>query len=193
LGREFRQFELNGGALRLAPLTQTPGPAFGEKHSREHRTLSEFLHEQDSLIRSGLHNLPLTLAVKKETTLPVLGGNALIPADIASFHWESGQRVTRDARRVFSLNTCNGCHAGETACDGLHIHPRAAGQAAQLSEFLRMDGKPHRVTDPTRGAKTEYREMEDRVAIFAALLEPRDRSRLDSLRDILRTRLRRTH
>lgn len=192
-GREFRQFALSNGALNLAPLPQTPGPAFGEKHSRQQRALAGFLREQDPLIRSGLHNLPLTLEVQNETPVSMLGGRALIPADKPNFHWEGGDRVSHDARRIFSLNTCNGCHAGETASDGLHIHARAVGESAQLSEFLRMDGKPHRVTDPTRGAKTEFREMEDRAVIFAALLEPRERSRLDSLRDILRTRLRRTH
>jgi len=191
--REFRQFELQGGALVLAPLTQTPGSIFNKRNSREQRVLAEFLHEQDPLIRTGLANVPVSLEVKNETTLPMLAGHALIPSDTRNFHWECGSRVSRDARRIFSLNTCNGCHSGETACDGLHIHPRADGEAAQLSQFLRTDGQPHRVPDPARGPNTEFREMEDRAAIFAALLEPRERSKLDSLRDILRTRLRRTH
>ncbi len=56
-----------------------------------------------------------------------------------------------------------------------------------MSQSLKVD-------DPaTRGVKVEYREMEDRVAIFSALLETKERSRLEALRDVLRTRLRRTH
>jgi hypothetical protein len=34
--------------------------------------------------------------------------------------------------------------------------------------------------------------MEDRLAIFAALLDPKERARLDGLRDVVRGRLRRT-
>src|SRR4029453_10544120 len=94
----------------------------------------------------------------------LLAGSACIPADEPDFHWDRGPLVSRDARRIFSLNTCNGCHGGETGCrEGLHIRPRAAGSAAQLSEFLRTDGKTHRLNDPdVRGSKVEYQEMVDR-------------------------------
>jgi hypothetical protein len=39
-------------------------------------------------------------------------------------------------RHKFSLNTCNGCHAGETGTPFTHVFPRAAGVEAKLSDFL---------------------------------------------------------
>ena len=192
--REFRQFKLEDGHLRPAPLTQTPAPPFAKRHGREHDLLAEFLHERDPLIRSGVHHLPATLAGRRGTA-PLLAGSAFIPAAEPDFHWEIGGAVSPDARRIYSLNTCNGCHAGETGCrDGLHVHPRTAGTAARLSEFLRTDQQPLRVADPARHAeKVEYREMEDRAAIFAALLENKERDRLGDLHEVLRRRLQRTH
>ncbi len=194
-GREFRQYVLDTtGGLALSPLPQTPAPEFMVKNSREQRALAAFLDIQSPLIRSGIGGLPQTIEVGAKTT-PLLAARALIPANDPMFCWDFGRAVQPDPRRLFSLNTCNGCHAGETGCrDGLHVRPRAAGQEALVSEFLRAGDKGLRLDDPAaRGTKIEYHEMEDRIAIFTALLEPKERARLDALRDVLRTRLRRTH
>jgi len=193
-GREFRQFELSNGTFSPAALTQTPAPAFGLKHSPEQRALSQFLHEQDPLIRSGINRLPTSLQTRK-ASVAVLGGSAIIPSNEPDFYWDMTQQVSREARHLFSLNTCTGCHAGETGCaQGLHIHPRAEGAEAVLSSFLREDGQPLRVNDPdVKGSKIEYKEMSDRAAILAALLEPSDRSTINALHPILRTRLSRAH
>ena len=189
--REFRQF--NG---QLAPdlLALTPAQPFAASHSPEQRSLLTFLHEQDALIRMGVHQLPRTLTDDRQPR-PLLAGSAFIPASQPDFHWDRGPLVSRDARRIFSLSTCNGCHAGETGCrDGLHIHSRLEGSPARLSDFLRLDGKPHRLNDPdVRGSKIEYQEIRDRAAIFAALLQPKDRAMIEGLRPILRERLERTH
>jgi len=190
-GREFRQFN---GQLAPALLTMTPAQSFAKSHSLEQRMLLEFLHDQDGLIRSGVHQLPVILSGSGKPRR-LLAGSAIIPADEPDFHWNRGPLVSREARRIFSLNTCNGCHGGETGCrDGLHIQPRAEGAAARLSDFLRTDGKPLRLNDPdVRGSKVEYQEMQDRAAVFAALLEPKDRAVIETLRPILRERLERTH
>lgn len=190
-GREFRQFNAQ---FTPVPLTLTPAQWYANRHSQEHRQLLEFLHVQDGLIRTGVHQLPMNLAINGERHA-LLAGSAFIPANEPDFHWDRGPRVSREARRIFSLSTCNGCHAGETGCrEGLHIHPREAGSTARLSEFLRTDGKPHRLNDPdVRGSKVEYQEMQNRAAIFAALLEPSDRAVVDALRPVLRERLNRTH
>jgi hypothetical protein len=62
-----------------------------------------------------------------------LGASSKVPED---FFWRAPS-VGGEARHKFSLNTCNGCHAGETATEFTHISNRAAGQPAQLSLFLR--------------------------------------------------------
>jgi hypothetical protein len=193
-GREFRQFELVEGALVPAALPLTPAGQFTENTREGGRLLAGFLHEIEPLILSGLHSLPPRLSDRGKD-FPLLAGRATIPEGEPDFHWETQPRIAREARRLFSMGTCNGCHAGETGCpDGLHVHPRDSGLAAKLSSFLRTDGQANRFQDP--GLKTSYvrqREMEDRAAILAALLEPKESKRLDALEDILRERLRRAH
>jgi hypothetical protein len=42
-----------------------------------------------------------------------------------------------DARHLFSLTTCNGCHGGETkTSEFLHVAPRDVGERSVLSGFL---------------------------------------------------------
>jgi hypothetical protein len=193
-GREFRQFSLSGNRLTPTELSQTPAAVFNRPKSPEQRALAEFLHEQEPLIRSGIHQLPALLPNARLST-PTLAGSATIPAGADGYYWDPGPVVARDARRIFSLNTCTGCHAGETACaEGLHIHPRAAGTEAALSTFLNRDRTPLRLNDPdSKGLKVQYEEMSDRADILAALLEPKDRATMNALHPILRARLARTH
>ena len=193
-GREFRQFSFSGDTFTPAALTQTPAPVFAQKHSSEQRALSQFIYERQGLIRSGVELVPKKI-LTRDDEIPLLGGSALIPANEPNFYWDIKPQVTREARRIFSLNTCNGCHGGETACSGgMHIHPRAEGAESALSNFLRTDVRPVHVSDPdAKGFKTEYEEMNDRAAILAALLEPNDLSTINALRPILRSRLSRAH
>ncbi len=193
-GREFRQFDLQNGAFVPALLPLTPAPAFMDDRQVNGRVLGNFLNEIEPLIRAGIHSIPKTVEFHR-TTFALQGATALIPDGEKDFHWDPAPHIIRDARRLFSMNTCNGCHAGDTGCpDGLHVHPRAAGMEAKVSDFLRRDGQPDKFQDP--GLKTSYvrlTEMEDRAAILAALLEPKEKKRVDQLEDLLRSRLRRSH
>jgi hypothetical protein len=191
-GREFRQFALDQDILKLTPLAQTPAPDFAKKDGPETRVLAEFLREGAPLIRSGVHVIPAALQLRNETA-PVLGGNAIIPAENPAFQWNPKQGVPAVVRRVFSLNTCTGCHAGETDCAGLHVSPRPEGSFAVLSSFLRMDGQPLHAFDKASAQKVEFREMEERAAIFAALLDRTDTKRMEDLRSVLRERIGRSH
>ncbi len=191
--RQFRQFALTDQRLKLTTLAQTPAPAFLEPRSDKQRLLGQFLHQQNEFILAGLHNLPMSLPDHRDS-VPLLAATASIPVGSTDFHWDAGPTVSHEARRIFSLNTCTGCHAGETGCaDGLHIHARPSGQGSITSAFLRV-GSPLRINDPALpGSKVEFHEMEDRAAILSAFLETKDRSRLNALRDILRSRLKRAH
>ena len=191
-GREFRQFRLVQGKLALEPLAQTPAPEFAKKDGPETRVLAEFLREGSALIRSGIHVVPQSLKLRNEV-IPVLGGNAIIPADKPDFRWDLHNGVAGPVRRIFSLNTCTGCHAGETACTGLHVSPRAEGGAAVLSSFLRMDGIPLHTYDKVSAQKVAFNEMGERAEIFAALMDRTDRKRMDDLRNVLRERIGRSH
>lgn len=187
-GREFRQFSHNAG-LHPDLLTETPGPAFAENFSPEQKMLSQFVHERQDLIRYGLDLTPNTIG-----STPFLAGNAIIPGDTAGFYWTMNRHVAPEARRLFSLNTCNGCHGSEAGSrTGVHIQPREAGKESLLSDFIRRDGVPLRTTDPESKSLVTYNEMNDRAAILAALLHSSDTSTLDALRPILRERLSRAH
>lgn len=61
--------------------------------------------------------------------------------DINSYPQPMVPSTPSEARHVFSRNTCNGCHAGETKTEFTHIGDlsaglRAAGTEAALSKFL---------------------------------------------------------
>jgi hypothetical protein len=193
--RVFRQFRLAGLKLTPETLPMTPEVKFMEDTPDGGRVLASFLKATEPLILAGLHTLPGNVNDRNGQSHSLLAGHAVIPAGEKEFHWDPRPGISRNARRLFSVNTCNGCHAGDTGCpDGLHIHPRNEGEAARLSAFLRMDGKPNRFQDP--GVKSSYvkqEEIADRAAILAALLEPRKSRRVDALEDSLRERLRRGH
>ena len=192
-GREFRQFSLVDGKLEPTILSQTPAAEFTRKGGAEQQLLAEFLRENAPLIRSGIHSIPATLHARNEN-VPVLGGSAIIPAGDAGFHWNLQRGVDHPTRRIFSLNTCTGCHAGETGCaTGLHVAPRMEGVAAGLSAFLRTDGKPLQIRDPVAAQPVEFREMEERATIFAALLNAKDAKRIEEINGVLRQRLGRSH
>ena len=110
----------------------------------------------------------------------------------SSFFWDA-KRVRRpEALRIFSLNTCSGCHCGETDTNFYHIAPRRKGEASELSKFLRMDASKFEVASPNgRARKTEFNEMAERTVIFEALLDP-TLSEHD-LRRLLRKRTKSSH
>ena len=192
--REFRQFNLDNERFVPALLPMTPAQEFLKESGDGAQVLSRFLRNIQPLILAGVHSLPEKLRDRGEVRT-LLASHSSIPYGKPEFYWEPTPRLTREARRQFSLNTCNGCHAAETNCsEGMHVHPRAAGEAARLSSFLGMNGKPNRFQDP--GLKTSWvqqDEMEDRAAILAALLEPKERRRLNALNETLKGRLSRGH
>jgi hypothetical protein len=67
--------------------------------------------------------------------------------------WNNGPTIpifNRQARHLFSLNTCSACHAGETNTVFTHIKPAAFGTPAGLSGFMTGINVP----DPADGAPT---------------------------------------
>jgi hypothetical protein len=77
---------------------------------------------------------------------PFQGGSSLNPFTF----WSAPNIVDNDARQLFSLNTCNGCHGQETGTTFLHIALRFPGQVTQLSGFLTGISVPDPVSGVTR-------------------------------------------
>lgn len=70
------------------------------------------------------------------------------------------------ARFNFSLNTCSGCHTGETDTTFYHIRPAGPGLMPTLSNFLMNN--PHNVVD-NRGIPHSFTEMVNRQQALANL------------------------
>jgi hypothetical protein len=127
--REWRLFnnDSDAGWLREVTVKQTPDFElnFGQK-------IVDYCLANAGDILAEKHVVPLQF--KRE---PFLGGNSPMPTD--KFFWDGPQptgTIPGEVRHKFSLNTCNGCHAGETGTPFTHVFPRSAGQEAALSDFL---------------------------------------------------------
>ena len=182
---EFRQWTIDAKRLKPALLTHTPVQQTALPDSEARRVFQRYLDGQEPLIKTGLLIVPDKF----------LAASAIIPAGKNTFTWDFGSHIEGDVRRTASLATCNGCHAGETACDrGFHIHPHDAGTPPIISHFLRLDGEPLRVPDPANRSGTfAYEEMKDRAKIMAAFLEPTNHQRDRELRQALYKRHLRAH
>ena len=120
---EMREFVLTAAGLQPAAVKLTPDNGFNNTN-----VLSSFINTNQAAILAERHTVPESFSGQR-----FLGASSKVPED---FFWRAPS-VGSEARHKFSLNTCNGCHAGETATEFTHISNRAVGQPAQLSLFLR--------------------------------------------------------
>ncbi|HEV2882837.1 MAG TPA: hypothetical protein VGX24_16295 [Pyrinomonadaceae bacterium] len=161
---ELREFKIGGeppvnpGQLEEVTVKLTPDLS-------RNRTplLTDFVNLNTPSILTQSHTVPATFQWQL-----FLGGSALAPrnptaAVDVNTHWNNpkgGPFITnRQARHLFSLNTCNACHTGETNTVFTHIKPVPFGTEAKLSGF--MNGitpgtgvVPFKVVDPADGAPT---------------------------------------
>jgi len=120
---EMREFVLTATGLQPTTVKLTADNGFNNTN-----VLSSFINANQEAILAEQHTVPESFSGRR-----FLGASSMVPED---FFWRAPS-VGSEARHKFSLNTCNGCHAGETATEFTHISNRAAGQPAQLSLFLR--------------------------------------------------------
>ncbi len=202
--REFREFSIEGEkGLKPARLPGTPREEFFRKGTPENRVLARWLKDQvgkestPALARDRVgstlpHSFPLPdrLRVRGEL-LPVAAVVAPVPDNDAKFHWDGYALHNTRLRRAFSTQTCCGCHCGDTNTEFFHVAPRAEGEAAALSKFLRTDGSRWRPKDPDQGSGFASNEIEDRVQLFEAALNPR--LRISDVERLRSTRAGRAH
>jgi len=149
---EMREFNLTDTGLR--PVTVKLTPDAGLDNSS---VLGDFIRANQSAIVAEQYVVP-----ERFEGMSFLGAAAKVPD---GFFWRA-PGVTSEARHKFSLNTCSGCHAGETGTDFTHIAPRAAGHASVLSAFLRGGT----VRDPVTLAPRTFDDLGRRAADLAALV-----------------------
>ncbi|MFT4547217.1 MAG: hypothetical protein ACI8XO_001440 [Verrucomicrobiales bacterium] len=173
--QEAREFDYSNGELVPNTVAATPDLRFMQD-PEVLRAFTKFINDNDDSIRKVQHTIPVTVQDPRNAKqqLPFLAGSALMPKDGDElFFWNAKKIRDAEALRIFSLNTCNGCHCGETETGFYHIQPRRAGETSELSKFLRMDQSKFVVDPPNgRGRKVEFNEMAQRTVVFEALLNP---------------------
>jgi len=177
--QEAREFDYDSEG-RLVPDTvaATPDVKFIQQPEIV-RAFTKYINDNQDSIRKVQHMIPARIEDPRDSKkqMPFLAGSALMPTvgegEGESFYWNAKKIRNAEALRVFSMNTCNGCHCGETQTGFYHIFPRREGEQSELSKFLRMDGTKFVVDPPNgRGRKVEFNEMAERTVIFEALLNP---------------------
>jgi hypothetical protein len=174
---ELREFNLSAtGALKQVTVKMTPDLSLNRT-----AVLANFVNENEADILADRHVVP--------DQFP--GGNSFLAgaAPMPGFvFWDgppTGPLITsREARHKFSLQTCNGCHLGETSTGFTHIKPAPFGFRAGLSGF--MTGTA--VFDPSDGLPLrEFNELQRRAADLDQLVNS------SCLTQLLHKPLRMTH
>lgn len=120
---ELREFRLNtAGDLRQRTVALTPRNGFNGT-----ARLRDFINANTEEILAGTHDVPIAFGGSR-----FRGGRVTNDIDF----WSAAGINDPEARHLFSLNTCNGCHGAETSTGFLHVNPREAGQVASLSGFM---------------------------------------------------------
>jgi hypothetical protein len=146
--REWRIFSNDSDAGWLREVTAKQTPAIS--HNRQ-PVVAEYVLANAAAVQRETHLVPLQWRTPGRASVPFLGGSA--PMSSENFFWDgpapTGSSLPTDLRHKFSLNTCNGCHAGETGTPFTHVFPRLPGQEARLSDFLTGANMPK--IDPADG------------------------------------------
>lgn len=150
---QLREFHLAPDGSALLPATfQTPDSSF-DFGAR----LGRFINANEDTILAEIHDVPATFE-----GAPFQGAAVFNNIDI----WDAPGIANPEARHKFSLNTCNGCHGGETNTAFLHINPRQAGEQSGLSAFLTGET----VGDPVTGEPRRLAELSRRRKLLEAIV-----------------------
>jgi len=130
---QLREFQLAaGGGLAPTTVRQTPDL------TADHTALSNWLNANAVAVKAQTHDVPLSWEEK-----PLLTGRSDVKKNRPNFKWPMMTIAEEDTRHFFSLNTCNGCHNGETGNQRhlfsfpfRHVGSRKIGKEAKLSGFL---------------------------------------------------------
>ncbi len=151
---ELREFHLSptSGFLQEAGVALTPDLSLDFTPP-----VGDFVNQNQAAILTQIFNVPPTFE-----GAPFQGGSSLNPFTF----WAAPNIVDNDARQLFSLNTCNGCHGQETGTAFLQIAPRFPGQEAQLSGFLTGVSVP----DPVSGVTRTFGDLAARQKDLSSLV-----------------------
>lgn len=147
--REFRLLSKTASMLSQTTVAETPDQGFAPSNSI------------NTFIGAGSPSpMPLNHPV---SGIPFLGGAAETPFPPSGFFWDGVPSMPgpTSGRHGLSLNTCNGCHGGETDTFFVHINPAPTGVLSflpLLSDFL----VGANVTDPVDGTVRFFDDLDRR-------------------------------
>ncbi len=173
---ELRQFNLLSPIdfLHEAPVFRTPDITFNfqDPNWSFSTSLDTFITGNKVAIDNGTYTVPLSFAAA-----PFLGGSAPVTNNDLTYFWSTSTLDLdpthvgnwNNERELFSLNTCNACHAGETHTTFTHISPTTPlGSPAALSGFLTGE----MVADPAIGTPIRtFNDLARRQADLEAVAE----------------------
>ena len=159
---ELREFRVDAThQLRETTTKQTPIGTFNDTP-----TFTAQANANAAAILNHTYVVPLTIPV----SVPYLSGNATVPSAAGKpTFWRGNPAIANnDVRSFASLNTCNGCHSGETATGFVHVNPSSPiGAPAGLSGFLTGETIPDPVVPATMRS---YHDLQDRKQKLQAIL-----------------------
>lgn len=124
---ELREFKLSSPSGNLLPDTVkvTPDLTFNGT-----ATLAKFINDNEASILAKRHDVPLSFEGQ-----PFLAGSSLNP--FPQPVWNATGVNNAQARHLFALSTCNGCHGKDGHLTNFtHIAVRGPNDVAALSGFL---------------------------------------------------------
>jgi len=144
---EMREFVLDPGGsgfIKQNTVAQNPADKYNARLINANvQRMAAYVNQNAETIKNDSFTVPLTWQ-----DLPFLGGGTELTAPPTGkppvvFHWNGTDSTSRStyisnsvARFNFSLNTCWGCHGGETQTGFTHVDPVFYGTEATLSGFL---------------------------------------------------------
>lgn len=132
---ELREFHIGSdGLFHPAHPAQTPTNEMNGTNA-----LAQYVQQNAAKIQTGTHKVPTRFKGS-----PFAGGGIAVPTN--TFKW-SVPGVSTELQDKFSLQTCNGCHAGNTGTNFLHVGPAFGGAGTRLSDFLVSVEMPRRTLE----------------------------------------------
>lgn len=144
---ELREFNLTAaGNLSLVDVKMEPARKFNTKAANpQTQFLADYANTNEADILANNYEIPLNYlgtdfrGGAAHTQFPPTG--VVNVAGNTPHHWDGRPAApflinSDDGRHTLSLNTCSGCHGGETQTFFTHIDPTGFGTAAGLSGFL---------------------------------------------------------
>ena len=162
---QLREFQIAAsGSLANTVVRQTPDLR------ADKAALSAWVNANAPAVKAQSARVPVEFNGK-----PLLTGRADVRGSNPGFFWDRMSITDNDARHFFSLNTCNGCHNGETGNQRnskslfRHVSSRKVGKEAKLSGFL----TGATVGDPVSGVTRQFNDLAARtLAMQEALQSP---------------------